>query len=265
MSEIKVSNLDLTPENGIGPEEKRFSKINSKVCKLKAKVFSTDGVAKEIEYSDLSEVNPVTTIDLGEEKLFNDDKEVQTEIVSEKSEPQKEFSNDSKSEEKKFSVSSLRERLMLSRLSPRMKFRRIMLDYKKFYNMNKTKISHDDFVLLKNLFTSDVMAIMNVITPDIIKGKQINTMLGLSALSKELRLAGQKLSPQMRLGLNEEKKRGAVSPNRYKMLSSAYNEFIDALLKYVFGEDYKTIGVDEMANITEAAQSDIQPSAELNN
>ena len=145
-----------------------------------------------------------------------------------------------------------------------MKFRRIMLDYKKFYNMSKSKISHDDFVLLKNLFTSDVMSIMNVITPELMKGKQINTMLGLSALSKELRIAGQKLSPQMRLGLNEEKNRGAVSPNRYKMLSSAYNEFIDALLKYVFGEDYKTIGVDEMANVTEAVDSPIQPSAELN-
>ena len=33
-SEIKVSNLDLSPENGIAPTEKRFSKVNNKVCKL---------------------------------------------------------------------------------------------------------------------------------------------------------------------------------------------------------------------------------------
>ena len=254
MSDIRVSNLDLTPENGISPEEKRFSKVNGKVCKLKMKVFSSDGVAKEVEYSNEKDINPVTSIDLGEEKLFNDNKEVQTEIAQ----------ASENGTQKKFSIASIRERLTLSRMSPRMKFRRIMLDYKKFYNMSKSKISHDDFVLLKNLFTSDVMSIMNVITPDLMKGKQINTMLGLSALSKELRLAGQKLSPQMRLGLNEEKNKGSVSPNRYKMLSAAYNEFIDALLKYVFGEDYKTIGVDEMANVTEAVDNPVQPSAELN-
>lgn len=250
---IRVSNMELTPENGISPEEKRFSKVSGKLCKLKMKVFSNDGVVKEIEYSDKSQINPVTSVDLGEEKLFNDNKEVQTEVITSKS-----------AGEKNFSVSTIRERLRESKFSPRMKFRRIMLDYKKFYNMSKSKISHDDFVLLKNLFTSDVMSIMNVITPDLMKGKQINTMLGLSALSKELRLAGQKLSPQMRLGLNEEKNKGSVSPNRYKMLSAAYNEFIDALLKYVFGEDYKTIGVDEMANVTEAVDNPVQPSAELN-
>lgn len=247
MNEVKVTNLEFKE-----PVEKRFSKISGKVCQLKVKAFSSDGTVEVLKSE--SDLNPVISENLGEEKLFNNNEEVTTEIVQEKTE----------GVQKNNSVTSIRERLTLSRMSPRMKFRRIMLDYKKFYNMSKSKISHDDFVLLKNLFTSDVMSIMNVITPELMKGKQINTMLGLSALSKELRIAGQKLSPQMRLGLNEEKNRGAVSPNRYKMLSSAYNEFIDALLKYVFGEDYKTIGVDEMANVTEAVDSPIQPSAELN-
>ena len=86
MDSVRVSTLDLTPENGISPDEKRFSKVNNRLCKLKVKVFSTDGVAKEIECSNPSDLAPVTSIDLGDEKMFNNKEEVTTEIVQEKTE-----------------------------------------------------------------------------------------------------------------------------------------------------------------------------------
>ena len=98
---MRVSNLDLSPENGISPTERRFSKVNNKVCKLKMKVFSCDGVAKEIEYKSESDLSPVTSIELDE----------------------KNFSNLESSEQKEFSVSTIKERLREAKFSPRQKFR----------------------------------------------------------------------------------------------------------------------------------------------
>lgn len=178
-SEVRVTNLDLSPENGVGPTERRFSKINGKVCKLKMKVFSTDGTAQEIQFSSEAEMNPVHSVTL-DEKAFNET-ETSTENV------------EVKTEEKKFSVATVRERLRLAKMSIRMRFRRTLIDYKKFHQSVKSKISDDDFKMLKSLLASDVMAMMNQVTPEIVKGKQINTLLGLSSLSKSLRVAGQKL------------------------------------------------------------------------
>lgn len=247
-SEIKVSNLDLSPENGIAPTEKRFSKVNNKVCKLKMKIFSCDGVAKEIEYKSESDISPVTSVDLKDEKMFNkSDDNMTTEYVSSSSE-----SDDS---QKSYSVATVRERLREAKFSSRQKFRRLCIDHKKFYSMVKNKISSDDFKLLKGILASDVMAILNVVVPDVIKGKQINTLLGLSALSKELRLAGQSLQMPLRMGLSEEKRTGAVTKKRYQDLSSAYNDFIKAVFAYCYGDDY-SMGATEIAETAEASTSD---------
>lgn len=232
-SKVKASIMDLSPENGVAPTERRFSKVNNKVCSLKMKIFSCDGVAKEVSYDSEKDLAPVISIELPEDN----------------------------STQKEFSVSSVKERLRLAKFSPRQRFRRMIIDYKKFYEMTKGRMSHEDFVLLKGLFTSDVMNIMNIITPEIRKGKQINTMLGLSALGKDLRVAGQKLQIPYRMAINEEVRTGAVTKKRWQDISSSYNEFMDSMMKYVFGEDYKTIGVDEMASMAESATSDVQPTS----
>lgn len=234
-NEVKVTDMDLSPENGIGPTEKRFSKVNGKVCKLKMKIFSTDGTAKEVQYSDETEINPVTSIELTE-KSFNDSVEI--------------------TEQKLYSVTALRERLREAKFSPRQKFRRMCLDNKKFYASVKSKISDNDFKLLKGLLASDVMNILNGVTPEIIKGKQINTLLGLSALSKSLRLAGQKLSPVLRLGLREEKNNGVVSKARYQSLSAAYNDFIKAVFEYCYGENDQVVGATDMADAADSLGED---------
>lgn len=237
-----VSNLDLTPENGISPEEKRFSKINGQLCKLKMKVFSSTGEIHEVEYSSENEINPVTSIEMGEnmkEKVFNESE---------------------KNDQKSFSVGNLRERIRMSKFSPRQRFRRMIIDYKKYYELTKNKMTHDDFVLVKGLFVSDVMNIMNLITPEVRKGKQINTLLGLSTFGKDLRIAAQKMQMPYRMALNEEVNVGAPSKKRYMDIQEAYNEFIDALLKHVFGEDYKNIGINETASMISEATSDVQPT-----
>lgn len=233
-NEVKVTNMDLSPENGIGPTEKRFSKVNGKVCKLKMKIFSTDGTAKEVQYSDENSINPVRSIEL-DERSFNEIKAT---------------------EQKSYSVAALKERLREAKFSPRQKFRRLCLDNKRFYASVKSKISDNDFKLLKGLLASDVMNILNSVMPEIIKGKQINTLLGLSALSKSLRLAGAKLQMPMRMGLSEEKRVGAVSKKRYQDLSSAYNDFIKAVFEYCYGENDQVVGSTDMADAADSLGED---------
>lgn len=241
-NKVYVSNLDLTPENGISPEEKRFSKINGQLCKLKMKVFSSTGEIHEVEYSSENDINPVTSIEINsgmKEKIFNDKKD---------------------ESQKLYSASTIRERVRMAKFSPRMRMRRMIIDYKKYYELTKNKMTHDDFVLVKGLFVSDVMNIMNLITPEVRKGKQINTLLGLSTFGKDLRIAAQKMQMPYRMALNEEVNVGAPSKKRYMDIQEAYNEFIDALLKHVFGEDYKNIGINETASMISEATSDVQPT-----
>jgi hypothetical protein len=206
------------------------------------KVFSSTGEIHEVEYSSENEINPVTSIEMGEnmkEKVFNESE---------------------KDNQKSFSVGNLRERIRMSKFSPRQRFRRMIIDYKKYYELTKNKMTHDDFVLVKGLFVSDVMNIMNLITPEVRKGKQINTLLGLSTFGKDLRIAAQKMQMPYRMALNEEVNVGAPSKKRYMDIQEAYNEFIDALLKHVFGEDYKNIGINETASMISEATSDVQPT-----
>lgn len=232
MADIKVTEVNLSQENGIEPTEKRFSKVNGQVCKLKMKIFSSCGEVREIEYSSANDIAPVTSVTL--------DDSVSTAVPT--NEPT----------ERTYSVASIKERLRESKFSPRQKFRRLCIDNKKFYAMVKNKITQDDFKLLKGLLASDVMAILNVVMPDIIKGKQINTLLGLSSLGKSLREAGAKLQQPMRLGITEEKRTGAVTKKRYQDLAKVYNEFIQSVFDYCYGQDQQA-GALEVAEMTNAS------------
>lgn len=196
--------------------EKRFSKINGKVCKLKVKVFSSDSI---VQLAD--DPNPVKSYDLGETKTF------------------------SESSQKSYSTTSVKERLRYAKFSPRQQFKRVVMDYKQTYQSIGSRLSDEDFKLLRGLFLSDMMNIMNRITPDILEGKQINTLLGVSAFGKELRLAATKLQMPYRIAFNEEKRNGAPTRKRYQDIQKAYNEFMRALLNYVFPNSQNPVGLSE--------------------
>lgn len=233
-NELKVSNIKLEPK------DKKFSNIGGKLCVLKMKIFSSDGGVSVVE-----DIDPTPQV---------------KSIILETGATEKSFNDNSEPSQKLLSASVIRERVRLSKFSPRQRFRRMIIDYKKYYELTKNKMTHDDFVLVKGLFVSDVMNIMNLITPEVRKGKQINTLLGLSTFGKDLRIAAQKMQMPYRMALNEEVNVGAPSKKRYMDIQEAYNEFIDALLKHVFGEDYKNIGINETASMISEATSDVQPT-----
>lgn len=207
------------------PVEKRFSKIGGKLCQLKVKVFSSEGVTVVDE-------NPIPKVQ--EFSVVSDDTKISETVNT--------------PEQKAFSAATIRERVRLAKFSIRQRFRRMILDYKKFNEMSKDNMTSQEYNIVKSLFVSDVMNIMNTITPEIMNGKQINTLLGLSSFGKELRVAGQELQIPYRMAMNEEKRTGAVTKMRYQKIQDAYNKFVHALIDHVFGERQDHIGAVETAS-----------------
>lgn len=143
--------------------------------------------------------------------------------------------------QKEFSVATLKERLRYNKLSPRQSFRRLILDYKQLIKSQGSKgLDPEDEKILKSLFTTDILNILKQIHPEILKGKQIATLLGASSLGKSTRVAAQKLQIPYKMISKEIEKTGAPTPNRFKKLSEAYVEFINSMVEDVFGSSNNT-------------------------
>lgn len=139
--------------------------------------------------------------------------------------------------EKSFSVATVKERVRFAKMSTRQRMRYLILDYRRAIKASGgiEKIDDETLKVMKSLFTTDVLDILKGITPEIIKGKQINTLLGASSLGKVVREAAQKLQLPFRQAFVESQKQGFVSPSRYKKIQAAYMEFITALVDDTFG------------------------------
>lgn len=180
-----------------GDDLKKSSKIDNTYTVLKGKVFSTVG---------------------------------EMEIVEGYEEPVQQ-------EEKTFSAATLRERVRFAKFSPRMRFRRLFLDYKQLVKQmgGSEKIDPETLKLMKSMFTCDCMDIFKQITPEVTKGKQINVLIGGSSLGKQVRVAAQKLQIPYKLAWMEIEKKGYLSPMRMKQVQAAYVEFTQAMVDEVFG------------------------------
>ena len=140
-------------------------------------------------------------------------------------------------ETKSFSAMTLKERVRYAKLSPRMRFRRLIIEYRQLIKQSGgvENIDEETLKIMKSLFTTDVLDIMKTITPDIVKGKQINTLIGASSLGKNVRVAAQKLQLPFRQAFIEGQKQGYLSKMRYQKMRSLYQEFANSLVEEVFG------------------------------
>lgn len=153
-------------------------------------------------------------------------------------------------EQKEFSVATVKERVRFAKLSPRMRFRRLFLDYKQAVKAagGIEKIDNDTLRVMKSLFATDCLDILKTITPEIQAGKPINTLIGASSLGKNVRVAAQKLMLPYKMALIEVSKRGVISPQRYKAIQASYSEFIQAMIEEVFGSNPIPEGLEEEIN-----------------
>lgn len=152
--------------------------------------------------------------------------------------------------QKEFSVATVKERLRYSKLSPRQQFRRLMLDYKQAVRSagGVEKIDENDLKVLKSLFTTDILNIIKQIYPDIMKGKQISTLIGASSISKNARQAAQKLQIPFRMAMQQQEKQKFVSKDRYQKIQNAYLEFTNSLIEEIFGSKASAVETDENIN-----------------
>lgn len=188
----------------------KSSKINGSFTKLKAKEFSMNGVTTIIE-----EKAPVL-----EEKLAS---EVETQP-----------------KEKEFSVATIRERVRYAtKMSPRMRFRRLFLEYKQAIKQmgGADKMDPETLKVMKSLFLADINQIFSSLTQEILSGKQINTLTGASSLGKNVRVAAQKLQLPYRLAFQEMQKTGKLTPMRFQKIKEAYTEFAQSMVDEVFGSN----------------------------
>lgn len=207
--ELKVKEFSDLNQFGLGDAAKT-SKVNGVFTKLKVKEFSSVGVIEILP--DEIEVKPV----------------------------------ESGVREKTFSVTAVKERVKEAKLSPRERFRRLILDYKQVVKASGGVGKIDDATLkvMKSLFASDVLGIMQVVTPMVLEGKNLVTLLNAGALGVEVRKASQAMFIPYKQALAEAEKLGYVSKNKYQAIQTAYTTFIKALQNFVFGTSSTTVVED---------------------
>lgn len=192
---FKVKTFSNLSELGINAP--KSSKINGQFTLLKAKVYSASGVVSEIPDS----------------------------------------SNEPVYEEKAYSAMSVNERIRIAKLSPRERFRRLIIDYRQALKAQGgvDKVDEETLKTMKSLFASDVLSIMSVVTPLVLEGKNLLTLLNAGALGVEVRKACQAMFLPYKQALQEIEKTGAISKARYSKITTAYTDFIKSLQNYVFG------------------------------
>lgn len=183
--------------SALGIEAPKSSKIDGHFTKLMAKVFSADGVVSEV---------PEDNLVYGQ---------------------------------KTYSAVTVKERVRMAKLSPRERFRRLILDYRQAVKAQGgiEKIDEESLKIMKSLFAGDVLNIMSVVTPMVLEGKNLLTILNAGALGVEVRKACQAMFLPYRQALQEVGKTGAISKMRYAKITTAYTDFIKALQNYVFGAE----------------------------
>lgn len=154
-------------------------------------------------------------------------------------------------ENRSYSASSIQERLRLTSLDPKQRFRYIILDYKRYFNQKKSKLEKDPVQIkrLKDMFLVDMMGIFNDIMPALVEGKQLAQLTGLNNVSDGLVNVSKNLSLAYRRALKQAKD-GAISKNNLQDLQKQYATFMNLLIPQVFP------GIDKIPGVGVKSYSD---------
>ena len=218
-SVVKVKTFSKISDAGFDVSSTpKTSKIDGQFTKLKVKEFSFYSILKAEDEQET-------------EKAFT-----QSETKEEKVPQQKEFTQ-----------AGIRDQLREKKLSPRMCFRRTIISYKQVIKAmgGVDKIKEEDLSILKSMFTSDILFLLNRISDEVItKNKRINVLLGCSAISKNLRVAADSLNYIYRMSGIQMRKTGMLQKNYFTKLQAAWGEFTNACLEEVFGSNSSNIPED---------------------
>ena len=249
---VSVLDDDGTVIADVEENLKTFSEINSEVKYegLKVKTFSDLSEFGDVAKS--SKINGVYTVLKAKEFSANNSAEFIEDTIEEPVQKMASETEEKVEEQKEFSAATLRERLRYAspKFSPRMRFRRLFIDYKQLVKQmgGAEKMDPDTLKTLKSLFLSDMNQIFSNISQDIKNGKQIGTLIGASSLGKNIRVSAQKLQMPYRLAFQEMDKTGKINPARFQKMKEAYTEFAKSMVEEVFGATPLPEGLEEEAN-----------------
>lgn len=139
-------------------------------------------------------------------------------------------------EEKQFSVAEKKERVRMAKFPPRQRFRRLIMEYKALVKSmgGVEKIEPETLKVMKSLFSTDLLDLMKTVTPDVMQGKQLNTLLGASSLGKDCRVIMSKINLPLKMALQQASKSGYVTKNIYEKVQALYVEMVNSLIDVVF-------------------------------
>ena len=218
---------DVLDDEGNSIREKTYSdvELEDKFDGYKVKTFSNlNELGLEINTPKTSKINNQFTI--LKAKSYSTFEDV--EVINEETTP--------KVEQKEFSQAHIVERTRLGKLSPRIRFRRLILDYRQALKSQGgiEKISPESLKIMKSLFMTDLLGILQEVTPLVIQGKNLAALLGSGSLSAEVRKSTQELQLPLRLAMLENKRQNFVSKARYQKIQDAYQKFTSSIISYVF-------------------------------
>lgn len=135
-----------------------------------------------------------------------------------------------------FSQASIKDRLKLTKMDPKMRFKYTVVDYRRFYAMFKSKLAENpqELKMLRDMFLQDLTGMMTNIVPYIQDGQQLGMILGVQSVSPNISKVARELSLAYKKAIVSTEKQGAPAPMIYKLLASKYREFVNELLGSVF-------------------------------
>jgi hypothetical protein len=136
---------------------------------------------------------------------------------------------------KTFSAATIQERLRIVSLPPKVKFRSIVMDYKKYWDTNKIKFSRkpEMAVRLKNMFVADLNQLFSEILPYVQEGKQLAALTGLQSVTEGMNMISRDLSLAYARAIKQTKS-GQLSNITFKALQVKYADFMNQLIPQVF-------------------------------
>lgn len=163
-------------------------------------------------------------------------------------------------EDKGFSAASIKERVRISGMPIKQRFRYIILDYRRFYTQNRRKIlsNRTQAINLRNMFLNDLMAVFNDIMPELKSGKQLIALTGLGTVSKDMATVSKDLSLAYKRSLSQLGSGGQISRVNIQNLQKYYNQFMDTLIPQVFPGLVEAISETKTHSDTESGARLIQ-------
>jgi hypothetical protein len=143
---------------------------------------------------------------------------------------------------KTFSAATINERLRIAMRTPKVRFRYVIMDYKRFFKQKESQLKKNPELAqkLRNMFLTDVMGMFTEVLPQIEDGKQLATLVGTSQVTPKLNKVARELSMAYRKALKMEKTSGQINKSYYTRLKKSYTEFMNELLEQVFpGLEYE--------------------------